>query len=85
MYKGEYQGQVKLIQPHAAGSSPGTLSEVHMAPDVVDLFHHLPDVFSPSRKNNPKPKSEGCRSHQYRNEQERKQFSGRSREWEQCL
>lgn len=24
MYKGEYQGQVKLIQPHAAGSSPGT-------------------------------------------------------------
>lgn len=38
------------------GLSRGT-SEVHVAPDVVDLFHHLPDVFSPSRKSNPSQKA----------------------------
>lgn len=45
--QGEWQGQVKPIQPL------GPTSEIHVAPDVVDLLHHLPDVFSPSRKNTP--------------------------------
>lgn len=31
--------------------------EIHVAPDVVDLLHHLPDVFSPSRKNTPSEKA----------------------------